>query len=155
MRDVKVEVAIVVIVHKIDAEGTGIFNAKLRGDFFELAVAFIVKHMNAGGIGHGQVCQTVVIVVAGAASQPRQRRSQPRGIGDIFEMPFAKIAKKRRRTLRILRGYIDIEETVTVDIEQTRSRPERAAQRRGRGDPKGKRLDFSHEGSSDSVLCLK
>ena len=47
-------------------------------------------------------------------------------------MPFAKIAKKRRRTLRILRGYIDVEKTVVIDIEDTRSRPERAAQRRGR-----------------------
>ena len=73
MRDVKVEVAIVVIVHKIDAEGTGIFNANLGCDFFELAVAFIVKYMNAGGIGHGQVRQTLVIVIAGAASQAGRR----------------------------------------------------------------------------------
>src|SRR5437660_2908757 len=132
MRDVKVEVALVVIVHKIDTEGTGIFNAKLRGDFFELAVAFIVKYMNAGGIGHGQVRQTVVIVVAGAASQPRQRRSQPRGIRNILEMSLTEIAVERSRPLRILRCYVDIEETVTVDIEQTSSRSERAAQRRGR-----------------------
>ena len=73
MRDVKVQVAIVVVVHKIDAEGIGIFNAKLGCGFFELAVAFIVKYMHTDGIGHGQVRQTVVIVIAGAASQAGRR----------------------------------------------------------------------------------
>src|SRR5579863_4092036 len=71
--DVKIEVAIAVVVDKCHAKSKGVrwfarTKARLFGDILERAVSFVVKENDSVAGGDGEVGMAVVVVVAHGAA---------------------------------------------------------------------------------------
>ena len=169
----KVQAGIAIIVEERAARAPArplLEESRLRGDVLESAVATVVVEPVLSPVGHGEVDEAVVVVIARAGSLPPAAGSEPRPCGHVLEGPVAPVPVEVIRRLLALRealegGPVDqerVEPTVVVVVEEGGAAargfeqvPVRrlAAEDRHRGEP-GRAGDI-RESEAEGGFCLR